>query len=141
MDLRPLWLPIVHRYCPTPGPGGFASALSLFIHADASRMVHVTRYMDVAEVWQRDDDFSVRGYDERMKATTGAFILGMNDLARYAPDAAVIHRVVRREDAALIRRIVAEETERAMAPIRRTGRVDIVKDVWETSCPMRFVMR
>ncbi len=140
MDLRKLWLPLAHRLFPTIGPGGAANALSLVLHSDASRMVHVTRYMDVAEVWSRDDDFSVRGYGERMGATTGPFILGMDDLDRYTKDATVIRSALRRDDAALVRRIVAEETAQAMDRVRKVGRIDIVRDLANV-VPIRFSMR
>lgn len=140
MDLKPLWVPLVHRFVPTPGPGRLAAGLSFFLHADASKMVHVTRYADVREVWQREDDFSVRTYGTRMAETTGPFILGTTDSARYLPEARVLAQVVRREDAALIQRIAAEETERAFLRVRSRGRVDVIQDVADI-VPIRLAMR
>jgi cytochrome P450 len=140
MDITPYWLPILHRVFPTLGPGGLASALRFKLHADTSRMVHVTRYFDVMEVWNRDEAFSVRTYDQRMSETTGAFILGMNDLARYTPDAKAIGRAVRRSDELLVRRIAREETESVMERVRRVGRVDVVRELSET-VSIRLVMR
>src|SRR5438105_2561268 len=114
-DIYRFVLPALHRFAPMPGPGGLSGAvLSRVLGVDATRMVHVTRHLDVVEVLQRDDDFSVRLYDEKMSETTGPFYLGMNDLGRYRPEAEVIWRAVRKEDAALVRRIAAEETEKAL---------------------------
>ena len=140
MDLKPIWVPLVHRLFPTPGPGRLASGLSLFLHADASKMVHVTRYADVQEVWQREEDFSVRTYGARMSETTGPFILGMTDSARYLPEARVLAQVVRRDDAALIQRIAIEETERAFERIEGRGRIDVIQDVADL-VPIRLAMR
>lgn len=114
--------------------------LSKAVGADAESTVHVTRYFDVMEVLERDDDFSVRLYDEKMSATTGPFFLGMNDKARYERDAEVIWRAVRRTDVELAHRIAAEETKLALDAVRGTGRVDVVKDLVEVAV-MRFVMR
>lgn len=140
-DRRSLYLPIVQRLCPTPGPGGLVgAALAHVLDADASNAIHVTRYLDVMEVLERDDDFSVRLYDEKMTETTGPFYLGMNDLARYLPDAHIIQSVVRRTDAELIRRIVTEETARALDLVRKKGVIDVVQDLAHV-VPMRFVMR
>lgn len=141
MDTREIWLPIVHRVEPIAGPGGIVGAvLSHLLQTDARQMVHVTRYHDVVEVWRRDDDFSVRGYDERMTETTGPFILGMNEPARYQPEADLLRGVVRREDAALVLRLVKEETERAVDRARRIGRIDIIQDLANPVC-IRFAQR
>lgn len=141
MDTRELWLPILHRIDPIAGPGGITSALfSRVLHTDAHEMVHVTRFFDVVEVWKRDDDFSVRGYDERMTETTGPFILGMNELDRYEPEAGLLHHAVRREDAALVRVLVEEETSRAIDRVRKTGRIDVIKDLANPVC-IRFTQR
>jgi cytochrome P450 len=140
-DLLRFVLPLVHRFLPTPGPGGLVNAaLSRALGADSSAMVHVTRHLDVMEVLERDDDFSVRLYDEKMTATTGPFYLGMNELARYEPDARVIWRAVRKDDVSLVRRIAAEETARALDRVRPRGTLDVVKDLAEI-VPIQFVRR
>lgn len=136
-----LFLPLVHRFWPSPGPGGLVDfVLSKALGADAENTVHVTRYYDVQEVLERDDDFSVRIYDEKMTATTGPFFLGMNDKARYERDAEVIWRAVSKTDADVAHRIAAEETKLALDRVRGAGRVDIVKDLVVTVVS-RFVMR
>lgn len=130
MNSKQLWVPLIHRLLPTLGPGGLSAALfGRALGADASHMVHVTRHMDVLEVWERDDDFSVRLYDEKMTETTGPFFLGMNDRERYQADANVIWRAVRKDDRSLVQRIAQEETERAMDRVRLTGRIDVVRDL------------
>jgi cytochrome P450 len=142
MNLKPIWIPLVHRFFPTPGPGKLTSALSLMLHAEASNMVHVTRYADIREVWEREDDFSVRTYGVRMAETTGPFILGTTDSARYKREAQLLAQVVRREDAALIQRIAVEETEQAFLRVRGRGRghVDVIRDVGDV-VPIRLAMR
>lgn len=141
MELRALLVPVLHRYKPIAGPGGIASLIfSRLLRTNARNMVHVFRYADVAEVWERDPDFSVRGYDERMKDTTGEFILGMNEPERYGPEAEILRKAVRREDAALVKQIVAEEVAKVMARVRPTGRVDVVKDLADV-VSIRFSQR
>jgi cytochrome P450 len=135
----------VFRLFPTPGPDSVAgtllsAVLSRALGVDASNMVHVTRYRDVLEVLERDADFSVRLYDDKMKATTGEFILGMNEPERYEPEAKILRGVVRREDAALVRRIAAEETAAALDAVRGRGALDLVRDVADV-VPIRFVNR
>lgn len=141
MGAREIVLPLAHRFFPITGPGGLAGfVMSRLLRADASNMVHVIRYPDVADVWKRDDDFSVRGYDERMTETTGPFILGMNDLERYAPESKLLNGVVRREDRELVQRLVAEETERAVGRARSAGAIDVVQDLANPVC-IRFAQR
>jgi cytochrome P450 len=131
----------VQRFYPTPGPGGLVgAALSHVLGADATNVIHVTRYLDVMEVLERDDDFSVRIYDEKMTATTGPFYLGMNELPRYLPEARILQGAVRRTDAELVRRIAAEETARALDLVRKKGVIDVVQDLADI-VPIRFVMR
>ena len=140
IDLRAFWVPLVHRYAPIEGPGGLARALSPLLHTDTSQMVHVTRYADVREVWERDQDFSVRVYGRRMAETTGEFLLGMSDPVRHAAEARILAQVIRRDDAARVARIAAEETERALTPLRGRGRLDVVKQL-ANEIPIRVVMR
>jgi len=139
--LNRLVLPIAHRFFPTVGPGGLVNfGLSKAIDADASHVVHVIKQLDVMEVLERDDDFSVRLYDGKMTATTGPFFLGMNDPLRYTKDAEVIWQAVRREDVALVRRIAREESQRAIDAVRGRGAVDVVRDVAQV-VPARVVCR
>ena len=46
-------------------------------------LVMVTRHEDVRTVLKRNDVFKVDMYDDRMRATTGAFFLGMNPGGAY----------------------------------------------------------
>src|SRR5204862_6018984 len=63
-EARRLLVPLIHRFWPSCGPGGLVDfVLSKALDADAENTVHVTRYFDVMEVLDRDDDFSVRLYD------------------------------------------------------------------------------
>jgi cytochrome P450 len=131
-DARRLVLPLVHRFVPTPGPGGFVDfVLSKVLDADAGNTIHVTRYFDRMEVLERHDDFSVRTYDERMTATTGEFLLGMDDQVRYDRDARVISQGIKKTDGELLHRIASEETRAALKRVRGTGRLDVVKDLVE----------
>jgi cytochrome P450 len=140
-EARRLLVPLIHRFWPSCGPGGLVDfVLSKALDADAENTVHVTRYLDVMEVLERDDDFSVRIYDEKMTSTTGPFFLGMNDKALYDRDAAVIWRALQKTDEEIARRIAAEETKIALDRVRNSGRVDIVRDLVEKAV-IRFVMR
>lgn len=140
MDLKPVWVPIVQRLFPTLGPGGIANGLSWVLHADATKMVHVTRYADIREVWEREADFSVRTYQQRMAETTGPFILGMTDDARYQHEAHILGQVLRRADAELVRRIAREESERAIARVAKRGQIDAVSEL-ASVVSMRTAMR
>lgn len=131
-DGRRLVLPLVHRFLPTPGPGGVVDfVLSKVLDADAGNTIHVTRYFDRMEVLERHDDFSVRTYDERMAATTGEFLLGMDDRVRYERDARVISQGIKKTDGELLHRIASEETRAALERVRGSGRLDVVKDLVE----------
>jgi cytochrome P450 len=129
MDLKPLWVPVVQRFSPTIGPGGLANALSCVLHADATKMVHVTRYADIREVWEREEDFSVRTYSQRLGETTGPFILGESNDARYAIESHILGQAVRRSDAPLVRRIAREESARAVSSVANGGQIDAVGEL------------
>ena len=60
-------------------------------------VVIVTRYEDVRLVLERDDVFRVDGYDERMRATSGAFFLGMDPGAQYDKEQRLVAAALGRE--------------------------------------------
>jgi cytochrome P450 len=83
-----------HRYAPI-----FTLPKALTHHAMG--VVLVTRHRDVREVLERDDVFRVDGYDERMRAASGAFFLGMDAGADYDREHALGAASLGRDDALL----------------------------------------
>ena len=71
LDALPLVAGLLHRFAPVVA---FPPSLTHHVFG----VVLVTRHEDVRLVLERDDVFRVDGYDDRMRATTGAFFLGMD---------------------------------------------------------------
>ena len=59
-------------------------------------LVIVTRYEDVRRVLERNDVFRVNGYDDRMRASSGPFILGMDPGPTYDREQDIAMRAVGR---------------------------------------------
>jgi cytochrome P450 len=86
----PLIASILHRFAPVVA---FPPALSHHVFG----LVLVTRYDDVRLVLERDDVFRVDGYDDRMRATFGAFLSGMNPGASYDKEQRLVAAALGRE--------------------------------------------
>jgi cytochrome P450 len=71
VDPKPLAARALHRYAPI-------LALPKSASHQAMGLVVVTRHRDVREVLEREDVFRMDGYNERMRAASGAFFLGMD---------------------------------------------------------------
>ena len=69
-------------------------------------LVLVTRHEDVRMVLERDDIFRVDGYDDRMRATTGAFFMGMDPGPAYEKEQRLAAAAVGR-DVEPLRELVA----------------------------------
>lgn len=129
----------LHSFWPTIGPNTLIDALTnQLVKSEGNGYVHVFRHEDVREVLSRDDDFSVRLYDEKMKETTGEFILGMPTEERYRREAEPTYAVLRKSDAETIHTILREAMDAAIERIRKTGRVDAVADIAEVG-PLAFI--
>ena len=90
VDATSLAASLLHRFAPVVA---FPPALS---HR-AFGLVIVTRYDDVRLVLDRDDVFRVDGYDDRMRATSGAFLLGMDPGASYDKEQRLVAAALGRE--------------------------------------------
>jgi cytochrome P450 len=90
LDAVPIVANMLHRFAPVVAlPPSFSNQLF--------GLVLVTRYEDVRLVLERDDVFRVDGYDDRMRATSGAFILGMDPGATYDKEQRLAATAVGRE--------------------------------------------
>jgi len=82
--------------------------------------VLVSRFDDARAVLSHED-LSVREYDERMAATTGQFLLGLDATDRYAREVGVVRRVVRRDDLPRVRDAARDFTRTLLAAEARAG--------------------
>jgi cytochrome P450 len=94
IDAKPLLARAFHRYAPV---FKFSTA---FTHHTLG-IVIVTTHRQVREVLERDDVFRMDGYDERMRATSGAFFLGMDAGADYDREHALGAASLGRDDTLL----------------------------------------
>jgi cytochrome P450 len=90
LDAWPLVAGVLHRLAPIVA---FPPAVTHRVFG----LVLVTGYDDVRMVLERDDVFRVDGYDDRMRATSGAFILGMDPGAAYEKEQRLAAAAVGRE--------------------------------------------
>lgn len=135
------FLTFVQRRIPIAGPSLWVDLATRFaVRHGVPGVVHVTRRDDVLEVLTRDDDFSVRLYDEKMTETTGPFFLGMNALDRYDPEAKIAYRAFRADDLRRVRDIARQSAEQALDRARSSGRLDVVRDLAEL-VPLDVVSR
>lgn len=90
----------------------------------------VTKYKDVLEVLERNDVFSVRLYEQKMKPPRGPFILGMADGPQYQKELQILQATLpvdeRSKDiATTINEIVNGIFDRLPA----TGKLDVIQDI------------
>jgi len=92
-------------------------------------VVLVTSYEDVRLVLERDDVFRVDGYDDRMRATSGAFILGMDPGSTYDKEQRLAAAAVGREIEPLRR--LAADLSRALVEraFDRSRTLDVVSEL------------
>jgi cytochrome P450 len=90
----PLIARTLHRYAPI-------FTLPKALTHQAMGLVVVTRHRDVREVLERHDVFCVDGYNDRMRAASGAFFLGMDAGADYDREHGVGMAALGREHALL----------------------------------------
>jgi cytochrome P450 len=87
----------------------------------------VARFRDVEEILHREKIFSVSPYLPRMMGVIGPFVLSQDITPRYDHDISVMHLVVRREDLARVKDIVASVAD------------EIVSDLFQTSEPVDII--
>lgn len=105
----------------------------------APHLAAVSLYDDVREVLDNEAAFSVVPiYAKKMEATTGDFVLGMDDTPQYQFEIGLMHQAFHTEDLETIRAFVAQcavEQVNAAAP---QGSLDAVSDL-SRLVPMRLV--
>lgn len=94
------------------------------------KYVVVTPHQMVTEVLERPDDFSVVAvYFEKMRRTSGAFYLGMDDTPRYARERALTNRALAAMSAEWYRDLSRQfATEALVVPAGR-GELDVVQEL------------
>ena len=91
------------------------------------RRVIVTRHADVAEVLDRDTDFTVAEVNgAAMDRVNGPFILGMDRSPQYLRERSILERCVHEDDADRIRSFVRSRAAELVEAARPTGRIDVV---------------
>lgn len=91
------------------------------------RFALVTRHDDVKSVLARDEDFGVTEiYAERMKRTSGPFVLGMERTPQYEREAAWLRNAIHDDDLDRIRQLTREYIDEALTAARRAATGDVV---------------
>ena len=116
--------------------GGLRAVKPIFV---APRLAVVSSYADVLDALSDDESFSVTEiYAAKMQATSGAFILGMENTPQYQREASILRRAARREDLPRIRAFVAECADQLLAAAEPAGRIDAVGG-YSRLVPVRLV--
>ena len=93
----------------------------------ARNIAAVSKYDDVLEVLENGECFSVvEIYAEKMKETTGIFVLGMADTDRLKREIGWMRQATRREDIERIRVRSLEITTEQLAIASASGQIDVV---------------
>ncbi|HET9955482.1 MAG TPA: cytochrome P450 [Polyangiaceae bacterium] len=88
----------------------------------------VTLRQDVLEVLSNDRDFGVTEvYDAKMRRTSGAFVLGMENTPQYRREAAFIRAAVHAEDMSAIRASVGAHADELVTRAQPQGKIDAVE--------------
>lgn len=95
-------------------------------------LAFVTRNLDVQEVLNRTEVFSVALYNEKMKSTTGRAFLGFGETPEYQREIAIVRSVFHRNDFPRLRQYLGEQCRELIDEIVRTRavpEVDVVRDL------------
>ena len=91
------------------------------------RRVIVTRHTDVAEVLERDTDFTIAEVNAAaMDRVNGPFILGMDRSPQYLRERSILEQCFHQGDADRIRSFVRSRATELVEAARPTGRIDVV---------------
>ena len=113
--LRALFRP-VQRFCPTLPLG--------------RQRVIVTRFRDVCEVLDRDEDFTIAEVNAAtMDRVNGPFILGMDRSDQYVREKTILQKAVHTDDIERIRAWVRAEAAAMVDAARPAGRIDVVQEL------------
>jgi len=92
--------------------------------------VVVTPFDAVTDLLKRPKDFSVvKVYDDKMKSTSGAFYLGMDDTSRYRRERDLTNRALKAMDLDWYRQLAREYTAEALREPLARGQLDLVQDL------------
>ena len=103
----------------------------LFVGSRIPGWVVLTRHGDVLDVLARDDAFSPRLAEQRMRETLGPFFLGMDRTPRYEREWAAAHACIRSDDLLRIQEVAAGVAADCVEKARPTGRLDVVTELAE----------
>ena len=122
LDAVPLLAGALHRFAPVV-------ALPPAITHEVFGLVLVTRHDDVRLVLDRNDVFRVDGYDDRMRATSGPFVLGLDPGPTYDKEQRLAATAVGREIEPL--RNLAAGLSRALVDkaYERSRTLDVVSEL------------
>jgi len=98
----------------------------------------VTRYEDVQEVLERDNEFTVALYTPKMEAITGDFILGLDNTPQYEHDHAELRLALRRDDLPRLAESITREAEGIVTRVGSQGSLDVVSAYTDVA-PARVV--
>lgn len=88
----------------------------------------VTHYPDVMEIFHKDEVFTIDAFKKKIQRNIGSFVLGMNNSPEYERQKSILRLAFSREDAALVRQIVIEESQRLLTKIATNKTFDLVSD-------------
>ena len=93
------------------------------------KRVFVSRYAAVTDVLARDQDFTLSEINGlRMQDMHLSFFLGMDRGPAHDRELALMEKVVKREDLAVIRNLVQAKAAQILQAARAAGQLDIVND-------------
>jgi cytochrome P450 len=122
VDALPIVATLLHRFVPVVA---FPRAVTHHLFG----LVLVTRYEDVRLVLEREDIFRVDGYDDRMRATTGAFLLGLDPGPTYDKEQRLAAAAVGREIEPLSRLVAGLSRELVDKSFDRSRTLDVVTEL------------
>lgn len=88
----------------------------------------VTHYSDVMEIFHKDEVFTIDVFKKKIQRNIGSFILGMNNSPEYERQKSILRLAFSREDAALVRQIVIEESQGLLREIAINRKFDLVSE-------------
>jgi cytochrome P450 len=121
LDALPTIAGLLHRFVPVVA---FPKALTHMVFG----LVVVTTYEDVRMVLERNDVFRVGGYDDRMRASSGPFILGMDPGPTYDKEQDIAARAVGRNVAPLKSLVVEISRTLIEKAYARSRTLDVVTE-------------
>jgi cytochrome P450 len=108
---------------------GFSILRNVWPVARFRKTVIVTRYKDVMDILTREDEFTVYEIDGyKMEKMGNSFILGMDASPEATRDRQLLSQVIRREDLALIRKLIREIATALIEEAKAKKRIDVVDE-------------